>query len=273
MKRLALGTAVVAAMLAVGCQKDQATTPAPEASAEQTQAAAVAFASDREKQSYATGAFMGQQMIRMLEAYKELGMELDAKLIEQGIVAGLNGSSQIDEAGLQEVLTALEQERMTKVQELQEKAQAERDAELAANKAAGDAFLAENAAKEGIMVTESGLQYEVLAAGEGDSPVATDQVKVHYRGTLIDGSQFDSSYDRNAPAVFFLNQVIPGWTEGVQLMKPGAKYKLYIPSDLGYGEMGSRGAIPGNAALIFEVELLEINPEPAEAPAATPAAE
>ncbi|GGA64023.1 peptidyl-prolyl cis-trans isomerase [Neiella marina] len=268
MKRLALGTAVVAAMLTVACNAEKEAPAATEATAEQPVATEVSFASDREKQSYATGAFMGQQMIRMVDAYKELGIELDAAQLEKGIIAGISGTSQLDEATLQEVLTALESERMTAVQALQAKAQEEQQAKMAEAKAAGEAFLAENAKKEGVTVTESGLQYEVIAAGEGDSPAASDQVKVHYTGTLIDGTEFDSSHKRGEPAVFFLNQVIPGWTEGVQLMKPGAKYKLYIPSELGYGEHGAGANIPGNSALVFEVELIEINPDAATKEAA-----
>ena len=128
-------------------------------------------------------------------------------------------------------------------------------------KAAGEKFLAENKSKEGVKTTASGLQYEVLKAAEGPKPVATDSVKVHYQGFLLDGTKFDSSVDRGQPIVFPLNQVIPGWTEGVQLMSVGSKYKLFVPYNLGYGEKGAgNGAIPGFATLIFEVELLEIKP-------------
>ncbi len=127
------------------------------------------------------------------------------------------------------------------------------------NKAAGTKFLAENAKKPNIVTTASGLQYEVLAAGTGTkSPAATDSVTVHYRGTLLDGEEFDSSYSRNEPATFPLNRVIPGWTEGVQLMKEGAKYRFYIPSALAYGEQGAGRSIGPNAALIFDVELIKI---------------
>ena len=122
----------------------------------------------------------------------------------------------------------------------------------------GEAFLRENASKEGVHVTPSGLQYKVLADGTGRSPKATDTVKVQYRGTLLDGTEFDSSYKRNQPIEFALNQVIPGWTEGVQLMAEGAKYEFYIPSNLAYGRRGAGGVIGPDETLIFEVELLKV---------------
>ena len=126
------------------------------------------------------------------------------------------------------------------------------------NKEKGEAFLAENAEREEVKVTASGLQYEVLVEGDGEKPTAENTVKVHYHGTTIDGEVFDSSVDRGEPTQFPLNGVIKGWTEGLQLMPVGSKYKLYIPSDLAYGERGAGGAIGPNSALIFEVELLEI---------------
>lgn len=126
------------------------------------------------------------------------------------------------------------------------------------NKAAGLAFLADNSKKDNIVTTASGLQYEILTAGEGKSPLATNQVTVHYQGTTIDGNKFDSSYSRGEPATFPLNRVIAGWTEGLQLMKEGAKYRFFIPSELAYGERGAGTDIPANAALIFEVELIKV---------------
>jgi FKBP-type peptidyl-prolyl cis-trans isomerase FklB len=129
-------------------------------------------------------------------------------------------------------------------------------AELAA--AAGEAFLAENAKKGGIVVTESGLQYEVLTAGSGAKPSRADKVRTHYHGTLIDGTVFDSSYNRGQPAEFPVSGVIAGWTEALQLMPVGAKYRLYIPHNLAYGERGAGGAIKPYSALIFDVELLDI---------------
>jgi FKBP-type peptidyl-prolyl cis-trans isomerase len=129
----------------------------------------------------------------------------------------------------------------------------------AENKAAGTAFLAENAKKPNIVTTATGLQYEVLTPGTGTAaPTASDNVTVHYKGTTLDGKEFDSSYSRGAPATFPLNRVIAGWTEGVQLMKEGAKYRFYIPSELAYGEQGAGRDIGPNAALIFDVELIKI---------------
>jgi len=125
------------------------------------------------------------------------------------------------------------------------------------NKVAGEAFLAENAKKDNIVTTESGLQYEILEEGEGPSPTKTTSVTVHYKGTTLDGTEFDSSYARNAPATFPLNRVIAGWTEGLQLMNVRAKYRFYIPSDLAYGKRGAGGDIGPNATLIFDVELLK----------------
>ena len=126
------------------------------------------------------------------------------------------------------------------------------------NKRAGEAFLAENAKRPGVVTLPIGLQYEVLAEGKGRKPKATDKVQCHYHGTLIDGQVFDSSIQRGAPAVFGVNQVIPGWVEALQLMPEGSRWKLYIPSGLAYGEQGAGGSIPANATLVFEVELIKI---------------
>lgn len=134
--------------------------------------------------------------------------------------------------------------------------------EVEAKKGAGEKFLAENKTKEGVKTTESGLQYQVLVPAEGPKPKATDSVEVHYQGFLLDGTKFDSSVDRGESITFPLNQVIPGWTEGVQLMSVGSKYKLFVPYTLGYGDQGTPngGPIPGYATLIFEIELLKIKP-------------
>ena len=170
-------------------------------------------------------------------------------------------------AGLRDVLDekepALAPEEAAEVmsefrRQMQEKSEGERLTQADENQSAGQAFLAENATKEGVITTASGLQYLVMEEGDGPMPGLEDRVSVHYRGTLLDGTEFDSSYGRGQPATFPLNGVIPGWTEALQLMKVGAKHKLFIPSDLAYGERGAGGTIGPNATLIFEVELLEI---------------
>ncbi|GGY73591.1 FKBP-type peptidyl-prolyl cis-trans isomerase [Marinobacter zhanjiangensis] len=145
-------------------------------------------------------------------------------------------------------------------QEMQQKQQQEMQQTATENQEKGEAFLAENAEREEVMTTDSGLQYEVLEEGDGEKPAAEDEVKVHYTGELLSGEVFDSSRERGEPVTFRLNQVIAGWTEGLQLMNEGSRYKLYIPSDLAYGPGGNRGIGP-NETLVFDVELLEVNPE------------
>lgn len=156
-------------------------------------------------------------------------------------------------AGKSTELTPIEAQ--TTVQEFMQKQEAERSKFM---RKAGEDFLAENAKKEGVVVLPSGLQYTVLTEGTGAQPKATDQVKCHYEGRLIDDTVFDSSYQRGEPAVFPLNGVIAGWTEGVQLMKEGAKYRFFIPYNLAYGERGAGNSIPPYAALVFDVELIKV---------------
>lgn len=148
-------------------------------------------------------------------------------------------------------------------QEMRSKAQAKAKDAGEKNKKAGEEFLSQNKKKKGVQVTKSGLQYEVITEGKGDKPKATDTVVAHYRGTLIDGKEFDSSYKRNEPAEFALNQVIPGWTEGLQLMSVGSKYRFVIPSELAYGQNGP-GEIGPDATLVFEVELVGVKKGEAE---------
>lgn len=173
---------------------------------------------------------------------------VDAQAVAAGVVDALNGqASAVAREDLEQAFQEISQRMQAK--------QKEQAKQLAAE---GEAFLAENAKKEGITVTESGLQYEVILAGSGAKPKATSTVKTHYHGTLVDGSIFDSSYDRGQAAEFPVNGVIPGWTEALQMMPVGAKWRLYVPYHLAYGERGAGGKIPPYSALIFDVELLDI---------------
>jgi FKBP-type peptidyl-prolyl cis-trans isomerase len=190
--------------------------------------------------------------LRMSERMVADGMVMDVDAYALGMRDAFEGA----EARL------TDEEINAEMMAFQEKVETEREAAQAqvseGNAEAGAAFLAENAQREGIIVTESGLQYEVVTAGEGASPGRDDEVEVHYRGTLIDGTVFDSSYDRGQTVTFGVSQVIPGWTEALQLMKEGAKYNLYIPSDLAYGPGGAGQVIGPNSTLIFEVELIKV---------------
>jgi FKBP-type peptidyl-prolyl cis-trans isomerase FkpA len=205
---------------------------------------------EQQKQSYAIGASMGQIIKSKITNQKEAGIEYDQNLLVKGFIAALQGQSQLDKKEIQSISRSVERYVQEKKVEL--KADIGKE-----NKALGLDFLTNNANRTGIFVTDSGLQYEVLNSGQGSKPKASDTVKVNYLGTLLDGTEFDSSYTRNKPASFPLNRVIKGWTEGVQLMNTGAKYRFYVPSELAYGAR-STGKISSHSTLIFEVELLEI---------------
>lgn len=231
---------------AVSCKK-QNTENAPTASTEEAPAAETKETPPPTKKEigYAFGVMMGSSL-------KDFKLEIDYNELVKGLKDAAN-KTDIDLAAAQKVLQRASEESHKK--------------EAADNLAKETEFLATNAKKEGISTTESGLQYEVLTEGTGAMPTDADTVKVHYKGTLLDGTEFDSSYKRGEPVTFPLNAVIPGWTEGLQLMKVGSKYKLYIPSKIAYGERGVSQVIPPNSTLIFEVELLEIVPPEAEASA------
>ncbi len=199
-----------------------------------------------DKLSYALGIGIGSQLAGM--GAKGLNIDDFAQAVKD-VISGT--PLKVDNAEAQSLVQTFFQE-----QEEKQRAAAAEAGKVA--KAAGESFLAENAKKEGIVVLPSGLQYQVLKEGNGKKPSATDQVKCHYEGTLIDGTIFDSSYQRNEPATFGLNQVIAGWTEGVQLMSEGAKYRFFIPYNLAYGERGAGAQIPPFAALVFDVELLKV---------------
>jgi FKBP-type peptidyl-prolyl cis-trans isomerase len=233
------GAALITGALLLGAAGCEA--PVAEAQAAETDTA-VDLGSDAQKASYSIGYSMAANVRR------EFGENMDLAAFQAGIEDQLGGSqSQISEAEANAALQALIASRQA----------AEQEAAIE-NITEGREFLAENGKKEGVVTLPSGLQYEVLTDAEGPKPAATDRVTTHYKGTLIDGTQFDSSYDRGQPATFPLNGVIAGWTEALQLMSPGAKWRLYIPPELAYGER-AQGPIPANSTLIFDVELIEIN--------------
>lgn len=206
---------------------------------------AIELKNEQDKFSYALGMNISASVL-------QLPLDVNKEVIIQCVTDLLNGAQpQLEEKEYHQIMQDF-QKKLQEIANEQKKKAAEENAKVSAD------FLAENAKKDGIKVTESGLQYEVITEGDGASPKATDVVKVHYEGTLISGQIFDSSIKRGEPVEFPLNQVIPGWTEGVQLMKVGSKYRFFIPSNLAYGEQGAGGMIAPNSALIFEVELLEI---------------
>lgn len=207
--------------------------------------AADALKTDQEKLGYAIGMNIGMNM-------KQQQVDVDPEQLAAGLTAALKGED-----------TVLSQEEMGQIlTEYQQKKQMEQMAAMAAeaakNEKLAQEYLMNNEKQEGVVTLESGLQYKVLTQGDGATPTAESTVQVHYRGTLIDGTEFDSSYQRGEPVSFPVNGVIPGWTEALQLMKEGDKWQLVIPAQLAYAERGAPPVIPPNAALIFEVELLKV---------------
>ena len=213
--------------------------------------ASTELTTDPQKFGYAIGVDIGKSL-------KPVKDEVDVNALVAGMKETLDGK----EPRLTDEVR--EQVKADITRKLQQKQMEERVAKAKTAKEAGEKFLADNGKREGVKTTASGLQYEVLTEGSGASPKTSDKVKVHYKGTLIDGTEFDSSYARGQPVEFPLGNVIPGWTEGLQLMKVGGKSKLFIPSNLAYGERGAGAKIGPNETLVFEVELLNI--EKMEAP-------
>ena len=204
---------------------------------------------DKAKESYSVGYQFGQNL-------KKMETDLDANVLSAAIRDALSGKeSRLSDEEMRAALTNLREKTVASMQ-----ASAKEQAQK--NLAEGQKFLAENKTKDGVKTTDSGLQYKVLQAGEGPSPKAGDTVTVHYRGTLVDGTEFDNSYQRGEPATFPLTGVIPGWTEALQLMNKGSKWMVYIPPDLAYGERGAGNRIPPNSTLIFEVELISYQETP-----------
>lgn len=217
-------------------------------------ASGIAFETEDQKISYIIGMNMGDNLNKQ-------DLTLHPELVAQGIKDVLSGAElKISQEEIATTMQSFQKKIMEKRQQEMAAQEAERSAQSEKNKQEGETFLTTNAEVEGVVTTESGLQYKVVNEGNGTKPQANDTVTVHYRGTLIDGTEFDSSYTRGQPATFAVNAVIPGWVEALQLMSEGAKWELYIPSDLAYGPGGTGGAIGPNATLIFEVELLKINP-------------
>ena len=224
-----------------------------------TAAAPLAMTTQKQKASYAIGVNIGKGLHRD-------GVDVDPALIRRGIQDGIAGGKlALTDDEMKAALTAL-------TTDLKKKADAETAAVGEANKKEGDAFLAANKSKDGVQTLPDGLQYKVLTAGNGPKPTATDTVVCNYKGTLINGTEFDSSYKRGQPAKFPVGQVIKGWTEVLQLMPMGSKWEVYIPSDLAYGPQGpGRGPIGPNQTLIFEIELVSIQPKDATTTPAAPA--
>jgi FKBP-type peptidyl-prolyl cis-trans isomerase FklB len=201
-----------------------------------------AFKDPKEKSSYSIGANWGNSL-------KRQEVEVDVDAIIKGLKDGLAGKSALNDQELRDALTALNQE-------LRAKSEEKRKRLSETNRMEGEKFLAENKTKPGVITLPSGLQYKILAEGSGESPKSNDVVTANYRGTLIDGTEFDSSAKNNQPLVRPANMLVKGWTEALQLMKPGAKWQLFVPPDLAYGERGAGAQIGPNATLIFEMELV-----------------
>lgn len=249
MRLLTKVSLIAAAMITLSaCQKEAAAPAAP------------VLDTDTAKQSYAMGVSVGKYLNGALEEHTKLGLPLVPETIVRGVQDSLAGKSALTDEEIQQIITGLDEQFRTKQAEMA-KVKAEETI------AKGKAYLEENAKKEGVKVTESGLQYEVITAADGPKPKAEDKVRVKYKGTFIDGTEFDSTEKSNGgePVEFHLNQVIPGWTEGVQLMGVGSKFKFTIPANLAYGER-ELGPIPANSVLLFDVELLGIVAEEDAAP-------
>lgn len=204
-----------------------------------------ALKSEKDKVSYSIGLSIGNN-------FKNQSVDVNVDVLAKGVKDAISGNKPLmTEKEVQETMMAFQNEMKTK--------QAEHAKVLGEkNKKEGETFLAENKKKEGVKTTASGLQYKVIKDGNGKKPKATDTVTVHYKGTLIDGTEFDSSYKRGEPTSFPVNQVIAGWTEALQLMNVGSKWQLFIPANLGYGDRGAGPQIGPNAALVFEVELISL---------------
>ncbi len=233
--KLFVWVVIALSMILAGCQRgDQALTP-------KTQ---------DEKYAYSVGSSMAKMHKRTLERIKDVESGFNTDMYIQGINDSIRGNPQFTEEEVQQLSDEYHKLFM-------EKSNAKNEKIAADNLAAAKRFFSENKSREGVVETASGLQYKIITEGSGRKPTKDDRVEVNYIGRLIDGAKFDSSYDLGKPAQFDLIRVVPGWTEGLQLMQEGSKYELYVPPELGYG-MRTSAKIPGNSALIFEVELLKV---------------
>lgn len=262
MKKIAILAAISLALSACNDNAAKADTSATKTAntAEKTQKAPAKLESMSDKASYSMGHFFAQEMQNRFDSIKKYDVTIDNALFLEGLKDGLAKTGRFTDEELAANMDEFQKHIQAGMKAEQEKKLAEAKAAAEKQLKAGEEYRAEYAKQEGVKTTESGLMYKVLEKGKGGKkPVAADEVKVHYKGTFIDGKQFDSSYDRGNPTSFPLGGVIKGWTEGLQLMEVGDKFEFVIPADIAYGEDG-RGGIPGNATLVFVVELLDINP-------------
>jgi FKBP-type peptidyl-prolyl cis-trans isomerase len=253
-----LGTAAAQQTSTTPAKPSTGTTTTHKSTTATTAARRLPLVTEKDKQSYAIGLSVGKNLTRDM-------IDVEPKFVLQGMQDVLNKAKpQLTDDQIKQIMVALQSD-------VQKKVEAKRAADMVKNKKDGDAYLAANKDKPGVVTLPDGLQYKILTPGTGAKPTATDTVVVNYRGTLIDGTEFDSSYKRGTPASFQVGRVIKGWTEALQLMPAGSKWQVVIPSDLAYGERG-QSTIGPNSTLIFEVELMSIQPKPPAPAAITPPA-
>jgi len=266
-KKLALTASIIFALSACQQEKSAATDEVVDTSKATDQTVVSSDVKDEDKIGYALGAKMASFILKDTEQYKIENFNKES--VSKGFNDALAGKSKLSEQEIQEQFGIFQQQMQAAQQQAAVIEQQKNVEEGETAKVAGAAYLDANGKKDGVVTTESGLQYSVVTEGEKDGakPKATDVVKVHYTGMFIDDKKFDSSVDRGEPTTFPLNRVIKGWTEGLQLMTVGSKYHFVIPGDLAYGPNGRPGSIPGNSVLQFDVELLAINPDAKKAEA------
>ena len=253
---------IAASLFLTACsqpQDDSTTTETENSDATATETSAdAANMTEAEKRAYALGANSAGFLVRSFPEFDSWGMSVDRDLIKQGFNDMLDDKAALTKEEMQAILLKLQSDIQEKIAQVEQE-------QLEKSTAANKTFMEAHAAMDGVVVTESGLQYRIIEEGPGANPGPEDVVRVHYKGTLIDGSEFDSSYSRGEPIDFPLGRVIPGWVEGIQLVKEGGKIELVMGPELGYGAQATP-TIPANSALKFEVELIKINPQPEPQP-------